>query len=179
MSTNKMDLQSIKHDVRLFTKTPEDIESIWRMWQAVFPDWPIALERLQKMLFVLPGHQYLHDKGFCLSFLEGGAEGKIAAVGVVPEYRGNGLGTDLLARAVLGLKDAARGGEGGGELRSVEVGSSTPRFWPQMPRAFSQQARDFFLHRGITPFSRFSHPRFLFFFVLIFGRLRSVRVRGA
>ena len=94
-----MDLQSIKHDVRLFTKTPEDIESIWRMWQAVFPDWPIALERLQKMLFVLPGHQYLHDKGFCLSFLEGGAEGKIAAVGVVPEYRGNGLGTDLLARA--------------------------------------------------------------------------------
>lgn len=46
--------------------------------------------------------------GFCLSFLSDGAQGKIAAVGVLPERRRKGLGTALIVAAKAGLQDMAR-----------------------------------------------------------------------
>ena len=143
-----MEHKPFKHDIKPFTKTTEEVESIWRMWQAAFPTWPLERQRLEKILTVLPGHHFIHEKGFCLSYLADGTHGQIAAIGVLPEHRRNGLGSDLLARAIDGLRDAAHGGDGG-ELKSVEIGSSMPRFWPQMPKSMPQDVKDFFTHRGI------------------------------
>ena len=77
-----------------------------------------------------------------------GQHGKIAAVGVLPEYRGKGLGTAFIKKAQAELRNIARI-NGEGELKSLEIGSQTPRFWPQMPIDFPQEVKDFFLHRGI------------------------------
>ena len=133
-------------DIRDLTSSAEDHEALWRMWQAVFPKWPIEKERLEGIHQLVPGHHHIHEKGFCLSFLKDGVHGQIAAVGVMPEYRGKGLGTALLERAKAGLKQAALAN--GGALKSLEIGSLFPRFWPQMPADFPPEVKDFFLHRG-------------------------------
>jgi beta-N-acetylhexosaminidase len=141
-----------KHDIRDFTSSDEDFKKTWQMWQIIFPKWPIERQRLEKILHKLPGQHYIHEKGFCLSFLSDGPNGKIAAVGVMPEYRGKGLGTALLKHAQAGLRNTART-RGDGELKSMEIGSFTPRFWPQVPTNLPQEVKDFFVHRGIQ------HPR--------------------
>lgn len=102
---------------------------------------------MEKILHRLPGQHYIHEKGFCLSFLADGAHGKIAAVGVLPEYRGKGLGTAFIEKAKAELTNLARA-NGGSELKSLDIGSGTPRFWPQMPMDFPPEVKDFFLHRG-------------------------------
>ncbi|KAH8816653.1 putative beta-N-acetylglucosaminidase [Xylogone sp. PMI_703] len=137
---------TVKYDIREFTSSDEDLEEIWQMWQSIFPNWLIERQRLEKILRQLPGQNYIHEKGFCLSYLIDGVHGKIAVVGVLPEYRCKGLGTALVKKAQAGLRNAARAG-GKGELKTLEIGSQTPRIWPQVPKEFSQ-ARDFFLHRG-------------------------------
>ncbi|KAF4622739.1 hypothetical protein G7Y89_g14286 [Cudoniella acicularis] len=102
---------------------------------------------MEKLLHQLPGQHYIHEKGFCLSFLTDGPHGKIAAVGVLPEYRGKGLGTAFMKKAQAELRNVARA-NGEGELKFLEIGSMTPRFWPQVPIDFPQEVKDFFLHRG-------------------------------
>lgn len=84
--------------------------------------------------------------------MAGENDGKIVAIGILPEYRGKGLGTALLEKAKAGLEDAAR--ENGGELKSLKLGSMTPRFWAQMPVEFSQEVKDFFIHRGMIQFEK-------------------------
>ena len=133
--------------IRDLISSDEDFEKIWQMWQTIFPKWPIGRKRMEKLLHQLPGQHYIHGKGFCLSFLMDGQHGKIAAVGVLPEYRGKGLGTAFIKKAQAELRNIARA-NGGGELKSLEIGSQTPRFWPQMPIDFPQEVKDFFLHRG-------------------------------
>lgn len=141
----------VKHDLRHFTNSDEDFEEIWQLWQTIFPKWPVERQRMEKLLHQLPGHHHIHEKGFCLSFLENGAHGKIAAVGVLPEYRGKGLGTAFMEKAQAGLRDVARA-SGEGELKSLEIGSQFPRFWLQMPTDFPPEVKDFFLHRGASPY---------------------------
>lgn len=143
---NKMESQSVKDDIREYS-TEEDFEKIWQMWQTVFPKWPIERQRMEKLLHQLPGHHYIHEKGFCLSLLVDGAHGKIAAVGVLPEYRAKGLGTAFIEKARTGLRNSARI-DGDGELKSLEIGSQFPRFWLQMPMEFPPEVKDFFIHRG-------------------------------
>ena len=138
--------------IRNFTNSGEDFEEIWQMWQTIFPKWPIERQRMEKILHQLPGQHYIHEKGFCLSFLTDGPHGKIAAVGVLPEYRGKGLGTAFITKAQAELRNIART-NGEGELKSLEIGSQTPRFWPQVPIDFPQEVKDFFLHRGISQYS--------------------------
>lgn len=138
--------------IRNLTSSEEDSENIWQMWQTIFPKWPIERERLKRLLHRLRGQHYIHEKGFCLSFLANGPHGKIAAVGVLPEYRGRGLGTAFLKHAQAELRNIART-NGQGELKSLELGSQTPRFWPQVPIDFPQEVKDFFLHRGPGQFS--------------------------
>jgi beta-N-acetylhexosaminidase len=82
--------------IRDLTNSDEDFEKIWQMWQTIFPKWPIERQRMEKILRQLPGQHYIYEKGFCLSFLTDGSHGKIAAVGVLPEYRGKGLGDWVL-----------------------------------------------------------------------------------
>lgn len=129
------------------------------MWQTIFPKWPIDQERMQRLLYGVPGQHYIHEEGFCLSSLGDGAHGKIVAVGVLPEHRGKGLGIALVEAARAGLVRAAS--DNGGQLSSIEVGSLTPRFWPQLPVDFPPEVADFFLHRGIlsTPRSQISRFR--------------------
>ena len=136
---------AVEYDIRTLTSSEDDLERIWQMWQTIFPKWPIERERLGKLLTLLPGHHHIHDNGFCLCYLEG-THGKIAAVGVLPEHRGKGLGTTLLTKAHDELRSAAQAN--GGELEFLELGSTTPRFWAQMPAGFPQEVKDFFVHRG-------------------------------
>ena len=135
--------------IRDLTSSDEDFDILWQTWQTIFSKWPIERRRMEKILRRLPGQHYIHEKGFCLSYLTDGSHGKIAAVGVLPTYRGKGLGTAFLKKAQDGLRNVARA-NGEGELKSLEIGSMAPRFWPQMPMAFPQEVKDFFLHRG-TP----------------------------
>ena len=144
--------------IRNYTKSDEDLEQIWQMWQTIFPKWPIERERLRKILHFLPDHHYIHDKGFCLSFLTDGSQGKIAAVGVLPEYRGKGLGTAFIEKAQTELRNTART-DRRGELKSLGIGSQTPRFWPQMPIDFPLEVKEFFRHRG--NFHDFVYPSLL------------------
>jgi beta-N-acetylhexosaminidase len=74
--------------------------------------------------------------------------GNIAAIGVLPEYQHKGLGTAFLIKAKIELKNAAHV-SGYEKLKSLEIGSLTPRFWPQVPIDFPQDAKDFLVHRGI------------------------------
>ena len=140
----------LKHSIRLMdlSTSGEDFEQLWQMWQIIFPTWPIERPRLSKILHQHPGRHYIHEKGFCLSFLVDIPHGKIAAVGVLPEYRRKGLGTAFLTKSRIDLENAARV-NGYEKLKSLEIGSLTPRFWPQVPIDFSQDVKDFFVHRGI------------------------------
>jgi beta-N-acetylhexosaminidase len=137
----------IKYDIRSLTQSDQDFEEIWQMWQTIFPDWPIERQRMKGLFRIRSEHHYIHDKGFCLSFLTDGPHGKIAAIGVLPEHRGKGLGTALLEKAKAGLSNAAHA-NGEGELKSLAIGSSIPTFWPQLPKDLPQEVKDFFLHRG-------------------------------
>ncbi|TVY81368.1 Mycothiol acetyltransferase [Lachnellula suecica] len=137
--------------IRDYTKSDEDFEELWQMWQNIFPTWPIERPRLEKILHhkSLPGQHFIHERGFCLSFLMDGKNGKIAAVGVLPEYRKKGLGSALLKSAEGGLRSLART-KGEMELKSLEIGCQTPRFWPQVPIDLPQDIKDFFVHREPT-----------------------------
>lgn len=136
------------HGIRDLTDSEADFQHIWQLWQTIFPKWPIERKIMHNLLYLLPGQHYIHDQGFCLSFLADGGHGKIAAVGVLFEHRGKGLGTAFITKAQVGLRNAARGDAGGGELKSLAIGSAMPRFWPQMPIDFPQDVKDFFIHRG-------------------------------
>ena len=143
----KMESPPAKNDIRELTQSEDDFGKIWLMWQSTFPKWPIGQERMQRLLYGVPGQHYIHENGFCLSSIGDGAHGKIVAVGVLPGHRGKGLGTALVEVARAGLVRAAS--EHGGQLSSIEVGSLTPRFWPHLPVDFPPEVADFFLHRGI------------------------------
>ena len=145
-----MEPSPVQYGIRELSQSEEDLGKIWLLWQTIFPKWPVEQERMQRLLYGLPvsAHYYVHEHGFCLSSLVDGADGKIMAVGVLPEHRGKGLGTALLETAQAGLRRAA--GENGGQLRSLELGSRTPRFWPQVPIDLPTEAKDFFLHRGTS-----------------------------
>lgn len=142
---------TVKHIIRDLTSSDEDFEHLWQMWHTIFPKWPIERQRMKKLLRQPPGRHYIHEQGFCLSFLTDGPHGKIGAVGVLPEYRGKGLGTAFITTAQSELRNMARS-SGEGELKSLEIGSVFPRFWPQVPMDFPQEVKDFFLHRGTARF---------------------------
>ncbi|CAG9947287.1 unnamed protein product [Clonostachys rosea f. rosea IK726] len=137
----------IDAQIRELDESDQEFESLWQMWQTVFPDWPIERQRLEKMIHQMPGNHLIHEHGFCLSFLQNGVLGMISAVGVLPDHRRKGLGTALVHRAHEVLKKAAKD-SGEQELQSLEVGSWAPRFWPQMPINMSQEVKDFFSHCG-------------------------------
>lgn len=141
-------MESTEYIIKKYSNSEEDFEKLFQLWHTVFPEWPIERQRLGKILHhpLIPGNHYIHEHGFILSYLVDGTHGKISAVGVLPRFRGKGLGTALLKNAQAGLKNAA--GEGG--LKSLEIGSKTPRFWPGLPIGFSQEVKDFFVHRSMS-----------------------------
>ncbi|KAM0563093.1 hypothetical protein ACHAPJ_001940 [Fusarium lateritium] len=153
-TNNGVQASPTKHDIRELSSSEEDVQKLWQMWHTIFPDWPIEQERFGKLVFGVPGHHYINENGFCLSYtidgttsLQDGSNGRIAAIGVLPEHRRKGLGTALLEEAKTGLKNAARE-NGGKELASLELGSMFPRFWWQVPSSVSPEVKQFFLNRG-------------------------------
>ncbi|KUJ20071.1 putative beta-N-acetylglucosaminidase [Mollisia scopiformis] len=140
-----------EHDIKTFDGSDEEAKKISEMWHVVFPKWPISLPRLTKILLRSHGRHYIHEGGFCLSFFMDGPHGKIASLGVLPEYRGKGIGTALLKKAQRELTSMAEA-SGQGPLKSLAIGSDSPRLWCEVPVDFSQAAKDFLMHRG------FRHP---------------------
>jgi beta-N-acetylhexosaminidase len=139
-----------KHAIRPLTTSDDDFEQLWQLWHKIFPTWPIERQRFKTLLQHPPGRicLYFHEKGFCLSYLNDGSQGKIAAVGVLPEFRGKGLGTAFIINAQIQLRKMAQElGEGG--LKSLEIGSNFPRFWPQVAIDLPEEVKDFFVHRGM------------------------------
>ena len=136
--------QDSQSSTRIFDGSEREINHIWNLWQTIFPTWTIELNRLTKILNRKLGVHFVQDHGFCLSFV-GGGQSKIAIIGVLPEYRGKGIGTSLISKALNELK-----------LRTpnplpLSIGSSFPRLWPGVPNDFSAETKDFFLHRGTFP----------------------------
>jgi len=139
---------AINHDIRDMNMSQEDIKKLWSLWQEIFPKWKMDLPRLTKILQQPHGRHYLHEKGFCMSFLMAGPHGKIAAVGVLPDYRCRGLGTAFVTKAQTDLRKRAVD-EDAGALRSLAFGSVFPRLWCQPPIDLAQSDKDFLLHRGL------------------------------
>lgn len=147
-------LAHTKPEPRLLDTTSEsDITQLWNLWQEIFPAWPLERDYLAALLTMVPGVHLIHEKGFSLAYYEdkstGGQGGMISAVGVLESYRGKGLGTALVNKTREELKAQSKNGN----LTSLSVKSSFPRFWPGVPFSFAQKDRDFFIHRGeIIPF---------------------------
>lgn len=156
--------------VRPLTVSEEDFQSVWILWSELFPEWPIEEALLRTIL----GHPFLARQGrhfisttttttttssnettptgFILTYLGDGGEGKkgfVSVVGVLPQYRGRGVGGKLLERGVGALRGAA--GEGKEEGREIEIviGSETPRFWPGLPVEFGENVKAWFGKRGM------------------------------
>ncbi|TVY40196.1 Beta-hexosaminidase [Lachnellula subtilissima] len=138
-SVRPMDLSPTKEGVGL------DSDKIYSLWQEIFPLWPIERELLRSILLRTNGFHYIHSKGFCLSFLTNGNQGTVAAMGVLPKFRGKGIGTALFTAAHqrLRLESSTSGG-----LKSFGLGSVFPRFWPGVPVSVAQEDKDFFINRG-------------------------------
>lgn len=133
-----------------------DSDKVYFLWQEIFPTWPIRPELFKSILLRTYGFHYIHSKGFCLSFLMDGNQGTIAAIGVLPKFRGKGIGTALLTAAHqrLRVESSASGG-----LKSLGIGSVFPRFWPGVPVSIAQEDKDFFVNRGLLHLPGFFLPR--------------------
>jgi beta-N-acetylhexosaminidase len=127
--------------IRRFDGSERDITQIWTLWQKIFPRWHIEQKRLSRILGNQASRHFVHDNGFCLSFVGGGIA-RISIIGVLPEYRRNGIGTALINRAVYELKLTST------DTLPLAIGSSFPRLWPYVPVDFPAETREFFLHRG-------------------------------
>ncbi|RKL08763.1 hypothetical protein BFJ68_g9253 [Fusarium oxysporum] len=98
-----------QYDIRELTSSEEDIQQAWKLWHAILPDWPIDQDRFPGLLVGIKGQHWIHEHGFCLSYYsKSGSLGHVAAIGVLPEYRRQGLGNALLEKGKKGLKDAAK-----------------------------------------------------------------------
>jgi beta-N-acetylhexosaminidase len=128
--------------IRLFDGSEHEIDHIWTLWAKIFRTWAIDRERLVRILG-MNGRHLVHEHGFCLSFVSGG-QAKIAAIGVLPEHRGKGIGTSLINKAVHQLQPSSS--------LPLSIGSNFPRVWPGVPVNFPAEAKNFFLHRGISSF---------------------------
>ncbi|KAG9239317.1 putative beta-N-acetylglucosaminidase [Amylocarpus encephaloides] len=118
-----------------------DIDRVWYMWQHIFPKWPIERLQLSKILSLQDTRLYTHDKGFCLAFYVDAREAKISIIGVLPAFRGQGIGTALMKTAQENMRSER-------SLLSFGIGSVFPRLWPGVPIDFPQSDKDFFSHRG-------------------------------
>ncbi|RDL35281.1 uncharacterized protein BP5553_07212 [Venustampulla echinocandica] len=133
--------------IRAVTSSDKDVDKIWSLWQEIFTKWPIQRQRLAEILYKPGWKHYLHDNGFCLAYSVGDGHARISVVGVLPGFRGKGLGTAFVRMAHAELKIvASQHGQSG--LESFGIGSVFPRFWPGIPIDVPQVDKEFFLHRG-------------------------------
>ena len=139
----------VKDDIHLFGGSDDEVAKISNMWSDIFPEWPVSHDRLAKILRDKTGQHFIHEQGFCLSFMADDVNGKIACIGVLERHRGKGIGTALIKRAQEELMCTVQTA-GKGKLETLQIGSSFPRLWPEVPNTFSRKAKDFFVHRGVS-----------------------------
>lgn len=141
-----------KPEVRLLdTKSEDDITHLWKLWQDIFPKWPVDRDHLAMLITKVPGVHVVHENGFSLAYYHtnnsGGLEAHLSAIGVLETYRGKGLGTALISKTREELKTRSQTGR----VESFGIRSQFPRFWPGVPTTFAPKDQDFFVHRGNAP----------------------------
>ena len=137
-----------KHDIQQFRGSDDEITKLSSLWKDIFPEWPVEHERFAKMLRHKTGQHFIHENGFCLSFVADKVNGKIACIGVLEGHRGKGIGTALITKATEELRNTVQAA-GEGSLKTLQMGSAFPRLWPEVPNTFSPEAKEFFVHRGM------------------------------
>jgi len=115
-------------ETRAFDGSDEDVSLVSTLWQDVFPAWPIPHHRLARVLKHESGNHIIHPYGFCISYMSGNDEGKIACVGVLKENRRKGHGTSLIKAACSAMESRVPAGT---KIR-CQIDSGFPRFWPGM-----------------------------------------------
>ena len=128
----------------------DQITQVAALWSATLPEWPITINRLGMLLRRDHCICLLHTYGFCITYLHDGT-GKLAVLGVVPEYRNKGLGTALIKQARKQLDTL-------GEVKNWSLGSVFPRLWAGVPFDIDGVSGEFFTHRGLYK-PKSSHSR--------------------
>jgi len=138
-------IRPLGKQVDYFLDSETDLDILHDMWNTILPDWPVEREFIKHLVDAENARHVIHSAGFCISFLINSVHGRVAVLGVLPEHRGKGIGTSLLAKASEELRSEAAPHGG---LKSFCLGSVFPRIWPGVPINISQEYKDFFVHRG-------------------------------
>jgi GNAT superfamily N-acetyltransferase len=125
-----------------------DAIAVYELWQAALAqEWPLSVERMAKVLAgPEPQHFVARVNGKVVGFVatfkrsRGGEKiGYLGALLIAPEMQGQGLGTALHTAALNHLRAA--------NLKKVQMGSVSPRFWYGIPENLPG-ALVFFRHLG-------------------------------
>jgi predicted N-acetyltransferase YhbS len=125
-----------------------DAAAVYELWQtALANEWPLSVERMNKVLAQSEPQHFVarvNNKvvGFVAtfkSFREKEKIGHLGALFVSPEMQGQGVGTALHVAALDYLRSK--------DLKTVQLGSTFPRFWYGIPTNLAG-ALVFFRHQG-------------------------------
>ncbi len=126
-------MQVTQENIQIYDAA-HDAEAIAALWQASLGDsWPLAASHIEKVLQG-PEAQHFVVKidgeivGFAATFRSVQGENKtghLAALLVAPHMQRQGIGTFLHTTILVAMKEAG--------VRSVQLGSISPRFWCGVP----------------------------------------------
>lgn len=141
---------SIKSETKLELFSPErDLDDIMSVWETSLPTYQVPRESLRVLISRSNAHHFVARvgsklAGFCLVYRNQHGNPDIvhiAAVAVIPEFQGQGIGTSLLTEMRSYFRTRLN-------IHRLQLGSSFPRFWPGVPLDLGQKVQDFFIHRG-------------------------------
>ncbi|DAA73912.1 TPA_exp: Beta-glucosidase [Trichophyton benhamiae CBS 112371] len=127
-----------------------DLAKVVELWHGLLPRYAVPSATLSHVLSRPNGNHFVSrvgDKvvGFVATYTnEDRPTAFIPVVLVDSGHQGKGVGTALIEHARIYLRN-------GYSTSSVTIGSSFPRFWPGVPMDISNQAQEFFIHRGFCP----------------------------
>ncbi|KAG1451166.1 hypothetical protein G6F56_008156 [Rhizopus delemar] len=113
----------------------QDLESVYALWQAVFVEWPLSLNRFSCVLKSFRS-VLVRDQERMIGFAAVNA-GELGLLMVHPDYRKRGIGSALHDWCLGQLKDQ----------REIRIGATYPRFFCGVPEE-QVEAERFFKGRG-------------------------------